>query len=187
MLTEMQWNKIEKKYGKLMYKISHQISGDPAIAAFEDNLQDIRLAAMEAVLGFEKQAGGANGKFEDFWGTRGFDQYIKTCMWTKKNNKGAKITRKSPILKGLVSTSKEEILNIEDGQPSIDEILFFDELSLALTPKQKEIIELVISDPTIIKPSGKLNIKRISEELGMSWFETDKHVKNLGSVLQNEL
>ena len=113
MLTNDQWTKIDKKYAKLMYKISHQISGDTAIANFDDNLQDIRIAAMDAVVGFEKQNGGANGKFDDFWGSKGFDQYIKTCMWTKKNNKGAKITKKAPILKGTVSTDREEILQID--------------------------------------------------------------------------
>ena len=69
MLTSEQWEKIDKKYGKLMYKISHQISGDTATANFDDNLQDIRLAAMEAVMGFEKQNEGANGKFDEFWGS----------------------------------------------------------------------------------------------------------------------
>ena len=53
MLTNDQWDKIDQKYGKLMYKISYQISGDDkATSSFEDNLQDIRLAAMEAVMGF---------------------------------------------------------------------------------------------------------------------------------------
>ena len=44
---------------------------------------------------------------------------LKLCMWTKKNNKGAKITKKAPILKGTVSTDKEEILDIEEfvGDP----------------------------------------------------------------------
>ena len=32
-------------------------------------------------------ASSALGLPEVVWGTKGFDQYIKTCMWTKKNNK----------------------------------------------------------------------------------------------------
>ena len=66
MLSAKQWEKIEDKYGLLMHKISHNISGDNAISSHEDNLQDIKLAAMEAVIGFEKQHEGANGKFDDF-------------------------------------------------------------------------------------------------------------------------
>jgi len=187
MLTNDQWNKIDQKYGKLMYKISHQISGDAATATFEDNLQDIRLAAMEAVVGFEKQNNGANGKFEEFWGTTGFDRYIKTCMWTKKNNKGAKITKKAQILKGTVSTDKEEILEIEEGFGDADIAVLFREITTALSPMQKTIIETVVKDPTLVKPSGKLNVKKIAERLNVSWFQTDKHIKNLARVLHNEL
>ena len=188
MLTSDQWDKIDKKYGKLMYKISHQISGDDkATSSFDDNLQDIRLAAMEAVMGFEKQNGGANGTFDEFWGSKGFDQYIKTCMWTKKNNKGAKITKKASILKGTVSTDKEEILEIEDCGGDPESAILLEEISYFLTPVQQSIVTMVVQDPTLIKPSGKLNVKQISETLGITWFETDKNIKSLSCILDNEL
>ena len=187
MLTSEQWEKIDKKYGKLMYKISHQISGDTATANFDDNLQDIRLAAMEAVMGFEKQNEGANGKFDEFWGSKGFDQYIKTCMWTKKNNKGAKITKKAPILKGTVSTDKEEVLELEDGCGDGEAALFLEDVAYLLTPTQQSMVEMVVKDPTLVKPSGKINVKRIAEELSLSWFEADKHLKQLSGLLENDL
>jgi hypothetical protein len=186
-LTDEQWAKIDKKYGKLMYKISHQISGDKATAAFDDNLQDIRLSAMEAVMGFEKQNGGANGSFDEFWGSKGFDQYIKTCMWTKKNNKGAKITKKAPILRGTVSTEKEEILEIEECVGDPEAALFLEEMSYHLTPLQQQIVTMVVQDPTLVKPSGKLNVKQIAESLDLTWFETDKQIKGIGILLENEL
>ncbi len=171
-----------------MYKISYQISGDDrGTSGFDDNLQDIRLAAMEAVLGFEKQNDGANGKFDEFWGSRGFDQYIKTCMWTKKNNKGAKITKKAPILRGTVSTDKEEILNIEESRGDCEASLFLEEMSYYLTPIQQQVVTLLVKDPTLVKPSGKINVKRVSEELGITWFETDKVIKSVASMMDNEL
>ena len=186
MLTTDQWNKIDRKYGMLMHKISHQISGDIATASFDDNLQDIRLAAMEAVMGFEKQNDGANGTFDEFWESKGFDKYIKTCMWTKKNNKGAKITKKSPILKGTVSTDKEEVLEIEAHTGDADAALLLEEISYLLTPIQQKIVEVVTQDPTLIKPGGKINIKRVSEELGITWLEADRHIKMLSAVLEND-
>jgi len=186
-LTETQWNKINKKYGMLMYKISHQISGDTAIANFDDNLQDIRVAAMEAVMGFEKQNEGANGKFDEFWGTQGFDRYIKTCMWTKKNNKGAKITKKASILKGTVSTDMEEALQVEEAVGDPDVALALEQISYYLTPVQQEIVSGVVKDPTLIKPNGRINVKKISEILGMTWFEVDKQIKHLSAILENEL
>ena len=187
MLNEDQWEKINKKYGMLMYKISHQISGDAAIANFDDNLQDIRVAAMEAVVGFEKQNDGANGKFDEFWGTQGFDRYIKTCMWTKKNNKGAKITKKSPILKGTVSTEMEEALQMQEYAGDPDVAIALEQISYYLTPLQQQIVDMVVKDPTLIKPNGRINVKKISENLDMTWFEADKQIKHLSAILANEL
>ena len=187
MLSAKQWEKIEDKYGLLMHKISHNISGDNAISSHEDNLQDIKLAAMEAVIGFEKQHEGANGKFDDFWGSKGFDQYIKTCMWTKKNNKGAKITRKAPILKGTVSTEMEEILAIEDYSPDPDACMFLEEMSYHLTPLQRQIVTMVVQDPTLVTPSGRINVKRVGEALDLTWFEADKQIKGIGDAMENEL
>ena len=182
MLEAEQWEKIEKKYGMLMHKISHQISGDSAIASFEDNLQDIKMSAVEAVKGFEKQNEGANGKFDDFWGSVGFDKYIKTCMWTKKNNKGAKITKKAPILRGTVPTHKEEVLSIADPRANDDSAILFEDLHYRFTPMQRDIVHLVVQDPTLIKAGGKLNIKRLSDSLGISWFETNKAVHSLSLI-----
>ena len=186
-ITNEQWAKIDEKYGRLMMKISHNISGDNAIANFDDNLQDIQVAALAAVHGFEKQNGGDNGKFDEFWGSPGFDKYMKTVLWTLKNNKGAKITKQAPILKGTISTDKEEILEMEESTGDPEIAMMLEEIAYMLTPSQKDIISMVVKDPTLIKPSGKMNIKQIGESLGLTWFETDKQIKNLSVLLENEL
>ena len=186
MITTEQWEKIDQKYGRLMLKISHQISGDAATSSFDDNLQDIRLAAMEAVAGFEKQNNGHNGTFDLFWGSSGFDRYIKTCMWTKKHNKGAKITKKSPILKGIVSTEKEEVLNMQDSGCTPEDSLMLEELSYHLTPEQRIVVTEVVRDPKLIKPNGKINVKRLSEKMNTTWFETNKYIDQLSTILDNE-
>ena len=96
MLTDQQVELIEEKYGKLIHKISNWISGDNMISSHDDNVQDLWLAVMEAVRGYSKKE---NQVFEEFWGSRGFDKYLKTCLWNLKNNKGAKITKKYPVTK----------------------------------------------------------------------------------------
>ena len=62
MITDEQWQLIDEQYGMLLAKICHQISGDNALCSFDDNLQDLRIAAIDAVDGYERQNGGANGK-----------------------------------------------------------------------------------------------------------------------------
>ena len=65
-MNERQLELITEKYGKLIHKIGHWISGDNAIASHEDNTQDIWIAAMEAIRGYAKKE---NQTFVQFWGT----------------------------------------------------------------------------------------------------------------------
>ena len=53
-MNDKQLELIEEKYGRLIHKIGHWISGDNAIASHDDNTQDIWIAAMEAIRGYEK-------------------------------------------------------------------------------------------------------------------------------------
>lgn len=187
-ITEEQWELIDKKYGMLMAKICHQISGDIAISSYDDNLQDLRMAAMNAVDGFCRQNGGANGKFNNFWGTKGFDKYIKTCLWTKKNNKGAKITKKYRITKNTVSIDTEETLNIESNNSNdVENSVFFDEIRGRLSSGEERVLNLVLGDHKLLKPNGRINVRRVSNFLGLTWADTNKIIKGLGNKIGNEL
>ena len=108
-------------------------------------------------------------------------------MWTKKNNKGAKITKKSPILKGTVSTEKEEVLDLEAESGNPETSIFLKEVLKNLTKVQSDIVNLVVADPSLIKPSGKINVKKVSELLNLSWFEVDKQIKSLSKSMDNPL
>ena len=61
------------------------------------------------------------------------------------------------------------------------------EFSYFLTPIQKDIISMVVKDPTLIKPSGKINVKQVAEALNLTWFEANKQIKHLSRLLENEL
>jgi hypothetical protein len=188
MLTEQQWELIDEKYGMLINKICHAISGDEATTSFDDNLQDLRIAAMEAVAGFEKQGEGKNGSFDEFWGSKGFDKYMKTVLWTKKNNKGAKVTKKSNITKDTKTIDKEDIILLEaNPTPALDDKIFVHELYDMITPVQQDIIHKVTYDPTLVKPNGRINIRQLSQQIGLTYYETSKELKALGELIQNQL
>jgi len=177
---------IEKKYGKLIHKIGHWISGDNAIAGHEDNTQDIWIAAMEAIRGYSKKE---NQTFDEFWGSVGFDKYIKTCLWNVKNSKGAKITKKYPLTKGTVNiVDNEEVLNLEDPYSfSAESDILFEELPILLNEEQREIVRLIVEDPQYIKPSGKANINAIARDVGKSWNEVSKVIKEIAEKIGNQL
>ena len=166
-VTNEQWELIEEKYGRLISKICHNISGDKAIANYDDNLQDLRLAAMEAVAGFARKE---NKVFEDFWGTEGFNKYIKTCLWNLKNKKGANITKRYPVTKNTVDVNE-----------------YSDKISYKFSDTQKIVVETITKDPTLLKPNGKVNIKKVGEQLDLPWLEVRNVLVSLSETLQNKL
>ena len=185
-MNDKEMQLIEEKYGKLIHKIGHWISGDNAIAGHEDNTQDIWIAAMEAIRGYSKKE---NQTFDQFWGTVGFDKYIKTCMWNVKNSKGAKITKKYPITRGTVDVvGNEEVLSLADPHSYCAESdILFEELPTLLTEEQKEIVKLIVDDPAYIKPTGKANINALACDLGKTWNEVSKIIKEIARRLENKL
>lgn len=185
-MNDKQMQLIEEKYGKLIHKIGHWISGDNAIAEHDDNTQDIWIAAMEAIRGYSKKE---NLTFDEFWGSVGFDKYLKTCLWNVKNSKGAKITKKFPITKGTVDVmGNEEVLQKEDLSLIDPETeIFIEEINELLTKDQANIIKYVLDDPRFIKPSGKVNVNALATTLGKTWSEVNIILSQIGTKIGNEL
>ena len=185
-MNEQQMELIEEKYGKLIHKIGHWISGDNAIAGHEDNTQDIWIAAMDAIRGYEKKE---NQTFDQFWGSKGFDKYLKTCLWNVKNSKGAKITKKYPITKGTVDVvGNEEVLRLEDPYSSSAESdILFEELPVMLNEEQRVVVRMLVDDPAYIKPSGMANINALAKELGKTWNEVSILLDQIGTKIGNQL
>jgi hypothetical protein len=185
-MNSNQFQLIEKKYGKLIHKIGHWISGDNAISGHEDNTQDIWIAAIGAIRGYEKKE---NLTFDQFWGSKGFDKYLKTCLWNVKNSKGAKITKKYPITKGTVDVvGNEEVLQREDTSVISPETeLFLEEVHEMLTKDESQVIKSILDDPKYIKPSGKVNVNALAKKMGMTWNEVHIIVGQIGTKIENEL
>lgn len=186
MISTQQYEEIEDKYGMLIHKISHYISGDKAISAHEDNVQDLWVAALDAIAGYEKKE---KKSFEKFWGSRGFDKYLKTCLWNHKNNKGAKITKKFSITKHTVNViDNEEVLRMEAPESvSQDVVAFVDDYGKLLNNREQRLLQAVITDPAYIKPSGKANVSALAEKLNSTWREVKEIIQSISRKINNEL
>ena len=186
-VTAEQWQKIDKKYGKLIWKISYKISGDNAIANLEDNHADLQVAALDAIAGFKKKTGKTT---DDFIDTKLFDQYLKTCLWNFKNNKGGKIAKKYHLTRDTVSTSEYEDIIQECEQASRGQHYNFDSsemFAFNLTSLEKELVDLVVNEPTMIKDNGTLNLSQISKEMHKTWSDIRDIVEGLNDRIKNEL
>jgi len=186
MITGQQWELIDEKYGRLLTTICTKISGDVAISGFDDNLQDLRVAAMEAVEGFSRKEGKP---FEEFWDTTGFNKYMKTCLWNLKNKKGGRISKRYHIHKNTVDvTEYSDILIAEDqDSSSLSFNTFFEEEKHKFTEEQTKVISAAASNPHFIKPSGKINVRRLSQEVGFCAAKTRKLLNSIKEKLTLDL
>ena len=184
--TEQQWEFILGRYEKLIWKICHNISGDNAIASLEDNYQDLCIAALDAIRGFQKKTGEMP---EDFLDTVLFGKYLKTCLWNHKNNKGAKITKKYPLTKKQVSMFDNEEVLLMEGQSGeqAENSVFFREIRKDLADEQRYVLKLLLDDRELLHPSGKVNVSKLSRKLGVSWPKTKNIVSSIGKIINNEL
>lgn len=190
MITEKQYEKLDEKYGKLLHKISHWISGDIAISQHDDNMQDLWaqvLITVEAFARLNKEQ-YPNG-YTDFENTVHWTKYLKTALWNLKASKGSKITRKYPITKHTVNiVDNEEVLQKSD--PSIsspDTDVYLGELPTILTRDQSELVKLIVEDPKYIKPSGKANVNALAKEVGKTWAEVSQLLSEIGNKIKNHL
>ena len=154
----------------------------------------IELEEMESIY-FKKKLNNVlmlvdeNLSFDEFWGSVGFDKYIKTCLWNLKNNKGAKITKKYNINRDTVSISdNEEVLTIVDESapdPELD--LFLEDSQKFLTEEEMLIVSCILRDPNFIKTSGKVCVQAVANALNKPWHEARKVLDCISQKIQNQL
>ena len=111
-LTPSQWEKYEKQYKGLMYRITQLISGDVVVANTEDSYAELCLAAIESINGFHRKTGE---DFDEMWENPLFDKYTKTCLWHSKNNRGKRISKKIPMLRKTFSMDYDHVDKILDS------------------------------------------------------------------------
>jgi len=171
-ISPEQWDHYENRYGKLMWKISHKISGDKAISEPEDNYGDLCITAIESIRGFHKKTGES---VEEMFGNKLFDAYTKTCLWHKKNSKGANITKKFPLTNKTFSMSgaqdsqpdEDSVFTIEDPAPGPDMSLEIYELFGKFNHTQGVILDEISRDPSIIMGTGRINMSKLSKITGL--------------------
>jgi hypothetical protein len=169
-MNQEQYQFIQEKYGNLIYTIAQRISGDNATSEVEDNVQDLWLSAMDAIRWFESQDNGKNGKFEDFKESKGFDQYIKTCLWHRKGKKGTAITKKMKInnaysIDGNINEN-DDILTLDIPDMKCTNYVYnysiLENISLKLSPQHRIVISHILEHPDCVKDNGLVNVLGIT-------------------------
>jgi|15BtaG_2_1085339.scaffolds.fasta_scaffold01901_9 hypothetical protein len=172
MITKEQWDKLDVQYGKLIYKIAHFIGGDRITNDFEDSVQEVRMACIDACIGYEKKTGL---KFDEYFGTEEFGKYIKTVMWNKKNSNGTNIKKK----KHLQPVCKVKEAYMGFGSDSFKDDVDFYDVYAELELLEQEMLTEVLNDGKAIKPNGAINIARLARTLGVSKGKIKKTIQSV--------
>ena len=169
-ITAEHWDEYLRRYDKLMWSISYKISGDTAIAELGDNYADLCMAAVESIHGFHRKTGyTVDQMFED----KRFDGYTKTCLWHKKDSKGAKITKKFPLtnktfsISSLAEEGDTSFELVEDESPSLFEVEAIKDFVAGFSETHRGILRALVDDPSLIMNNGRASLRGLSRHLKM--------------------
>jgi len=188
MLTDSQWDRVTKKYQRLIYAVAHRIGGDRVANSFEDSTQELAITVLDAVDAYSRKT---KTDFDEFFGTIPFDKYIKTCLWNKKNNLGNKIKKKYGIRNNVSLSANPDAFATQTGSTYASSALEEEEhLVSALDDVQldthaTEIAEAVLGDMRIIKPDGSLNISKLSRLTNQSKTNVRRAISRMEQQLQD--
>lgn len=198
MLTENQWKLYLQKYEKLIWQISHRISGDPMTAHLEDNYADLCIAALNSVIGYEKKTGI---KFDEAIKTKEFDQYTKSVLWKFKAKKGQALTDRMPFRNkhrtifnhldngygSVVAMNDDEhgVVDIEDRKSmhsmSITDI---NDYMPIMDNNMRRIAVAIMNYPEVLYDDGRCNAKAISRVVNLSYNTVKTTLDKMKKVLK---
>tara|TARA_R110000765_G_scaffold242384_1_gene345003 strand:+ start:114 stop:731 length:618 start_codon:yes stop_codon:yes gene_type:complete len=201
MISNEEWEVVQKKYGSLIYMIAHRIGGDKITNDFDDSVQEIRMSAMDAIRTYRKKT---DVPFAKFFITKDFDKYIKTCLWNRKNSNGTMIQKKAIVRNTISLNTHDELFMADDSNcgdktqtmRQHDSTLISDATSgieemfksfndVNMDTDTRSIVSLIEADGKMIKPNGNLNINRIARTLGKKKHQIKYIVERLQTQLKD--
>lgn len=187
----MIYEELKEKYEDLIFYISYRITGDIALASFEDNVQDLWIAVMNAVEGFSKKI---NKSYTEFKDDKLWDSYIKTVLWNHKNKKGKAISKRYKIHRDILSLNNnkedfngEQICELVNEKYNTEESYYISELCNLLPKIHVKAIKVILEDPSLLYPSGKINIVAFSKALNVSRYIGQKIVDELTVAMEQDI
>ena len=200
------WNYLQDKYKGLMYKVATHVGLDSAVYSIPDVMQELQIILLEATETFKKNrlplviADPTNSLTEDKAKNYGYiyasayHTYIKTSLWHRKDTIGKGISAKKEIRNNIPITTESEsyLLRPKQLPKTLNESLEF--LGLIESPnlkfdienlgkKEKELVNLILVDPSIVRTNGSFTYKYISEKLKT----TEPNIKIMLNIIRKQL
>ena len=182
-LTPSQWEKYEKQYKGLMYRITQLISGDVVVANPEDSYAELCLAALDSINGFYRKTGE---DFDEMWENPLFDKYTKTCLWHSKNNRGKKISKKIPMLRKTFSMDHKHV-DSQVFKVDTHSSLYFEDVRGSLGHDESKALDMIVESSKLLTSGGRVNVMALSREMDVSWAKAKNLVGSISKILGSDL
>jgi hypothetical protein len=185
------WELYQEKFGDLISFIAQRITGDPMCCDYEENMQDLYIAAINSINGYYKKNNitPADMAVRDVIECPLFKQYTKTVLWNAKNFKGNKATKYKNFMPASIDMiDNKDDLVIDDTTNIVDtDDEVFNYFHNKFTSDEKELLSVLVANPDCIRENGKININALSKAAGKSFYITKTRIDSVQEKLNERL
>lgn len=184
------WELYQDKFGDLISFIAQRITGDPMCCDYEENVQDLYIAAINSINGYYKKnkITTADMAVKEVIECPLFKQYTKTVLWNAKNFKGNKATKYKNFMPTSIDTiDNKDDLVIDDTTSIVDgDDEVFNYFHNKFNQDERDLLSVLVANPACVRENGTINFNALSRAAGKSFYIVKTRMTNIQSKLNEE-
>ena len=184
------WELYQDKFGDLISFIAQRITGDPMCCDYEENVQDLYIAAINSINGYYKKnkITTADMAVKEVIECPLFKQYTKTVLWNAKNFKGNKATKYKNFMPTSIDTiDNKDDLVVDDTSKIVDsDDEVFNYFHKKFDGEERELLSVLVANPTCVRENGTINYNALSKAAGKSFYMVKTRMTNIQNKLNEE-
>ena len=185
------WELYQDKFGDLISFIAQRITGDPMCCDYEENVQDLYIAAINSINGYYKKnkITTADMAVSEVIECPLFKQYTKTVLWNAKNYKGNKATKYKNFMPTSIDTiDNKDDLVVDDTNKIVDsDDEVFNYFHKKFDGEERELLSVLVAHPECVRNNGTVNFNALSKASGKSFYKVKTRMTAIQSKLNEGL
>ena len=184
------WELYQDKFGDLISFIAQRITGDPMCCDYEENVQDLYVAAINSINGYYKKnkITTADMAVKEVIECPLFKQYTKTVLWNAKNYKGNKATKYKNFMPTSIDTiDNKDDLVVDDTNKIVDsDDEVFNYFHKKFNDEERDLLSVLVAHPECVRKNGSVNYNALSKAAGKSFYMVKTRMTNIQNKLNEE-
>jgi hypothetical protein len=184
------WELYQEKFGDLISFIAQRITGDPMCCDYEENMQDLYIAAINSINGYYKKNNitPADMAVRDVIECPLFKQYTKTVLWNAKNQKGNKATKYKNFMPASIDMiDNKDDLAVDDTSTIVDDDEVFNYFNKKFNVEERELLSVLVANPDCVRDNGSINYNALRKLSGKSFYLVKKRMDSIQEKLNERL